>query len=1175
MVYCSPMRMCDTVLVAGVLSLASLMSFSSLAARGDTLPSEAADNPVAFVDPFTGTAGTGHTHPAACVPFGMVQAGPDTGPETGDGDWVYCSGYQFGDASILGYSLTHLSGTGCVGYNDVEILPFMGEPRAMPMRSAIDKATEKAEPGFYRVAQPADGVETEIAAAKRAALYRFTWAKAGTANILVNFRPPAMRRALSDVAVTAEGATTLTGRYVSRVWLGAPRVAFAFTFSKPWTAWRELPKEKPTDAPRYLVSFAVTAGEQLLLKAGLALTDEAGARANLAADLPDWDVARVRAAARARWNVLLARTTCDGSVEQKRLWYTALYHLYVQPNDFADVDGRYRAANGRLAQSVDGTSYTTLSLWDTFRAAHPWYTIATPEIVAPVVNSCLAHYREKGRLPVLSYGGKVIDCMIGNHAVPVIVDAYLKGLRGFDAALAFEAITNTLTVAHADNPKENWDLYDRHGYYPFDRIKGESVSRTLECSYDDWCAAVFARALGQDAAAAFFDRRAGFWKNVFDPSVKFARGRDTTGAWRTPFDPYAFGHGPNRANDFTEGNAFQYTWHVLQDVPGLVAAMGGRDAFVATLDRLFQAPMQTAGASGDITGMIGQYVHGNEPSHHVIYFYPQVGEPAKAAERIREVIDAQYHIGPEGLCGNDDCGQMSAWYVFSALGFYPFNPCGGEYVIGAPQIPAATLRFANGKTFMMTAKNLSKANKYVKSVTLNGRPVSDWKIRHADIVKGGSLVFEMTERAPSTVSGAGSAGLSPRATDAKTVFTVAADRPDCRYDVGAKVVYTVTATDEKGAPLKAGKVTWSLDNFGSDVIAPRTEVDLAAGNPFRVEGSLPYPGFLRLNLKAANGSSRVWSVAVAPERVKASSPRPADFDTFWDDAMAKLEREVPLDPQLERVEEKSQGAFDYYNVSFATFGGRVYGFFTAPKDRSKKYPALMTVPGAGPYHNGSWYGSDKRVSLMVNVLPFKPDRDNKTFTADYEVWEKAVTAKFGVHGCYGTAGIAVSREAYVYYSILLGINRAVNWLAERPEVDRTRIGYYGGSQGGAFGYFLLGLNRNFARGAMYVPAMAEHLAWRQKRQPTWPALLSAQPAEGRAEAEKNAPYFDIVHFAPRIRVPVRTAVGLSDTTCPPAGGWCAFNALASPDKRMTTVPGMTHKTDSTLERDLFAWVCGM
>ena len=723
------------VVGAGVLSLVSLSSLSSFAAAADDLAS--------FVDPFTGTAGRGHTHPAACVPFGMVQAGPDNGPDVNDGLWLYCSGYQFKDKTILGYSLTHLSGTGCTGYNDAEILPFMGDVRAMPMRSAIDKATEKAEPGYYCVTQPEDGVETEVAAAKRSAIYRFTWTKAGTANILVNFRPPAMRRAISDASLSAEGASMLTGSYSSRVWMGAPRMAFVFAFSKPWTSWRELPKEKESDAPRYLVSFDVKAGEQLLLKAGLSTTDEAGARANLAADIPGWDFGRVRGEARKQWNEILARSTCEGSSEQKRLWYTALYHLYVQPNDYADADGRCRAANGKVVQSIDGTYYTTLSLWDTFRAAHPWYTLATPELVVPVVNSFLLHYKTYGRLPVMSFGGKLIDCMIGNHAVPVIADAYLKGFRGFDASLAFEAITNTLVATHRYNPKENWDLYDRYGYYPFDKIKSESVSRTLECAYDDWCASRFMTALDKADDAAFFAKRADYWKNVFDTSVGFVRGRDSAGTWRTSFDPYVYGHGPTRDNDFTEANAFQYSWHVMQDVPGLVAAHGGRERFVAALDRLFQAPEKKVDASGDITGMIGQYVHGNEPSHHVIYFYPQVGEPAKAAERIREVCETQYHLGPKGLSGNDDCGQMSAWYVFSALGFYPFNPCGGEYVIGAPQVPAATLRFPNGKTFKMVAKNLSKENKYVKSVKFNGKPVADWKLRHADVGAGGTLVFEM------------------------------------------------------------------------------------------------------------------------------------------------------------------------------------------------------------------------------------------------------------------------------------------------------------------------------------------------------------------------------------------------------------------------------------------------
>lgn len=409
---------------------------------------------------------------------------------------------------------------------------------------------------------------------------------------------------------------------------------------------------------------------------------------------------------------------------------------------------------------------------------------------------------------------------------------------------------------------------------------------------------------------------------------------------------------------------------------------------------------------------------------------------------------------------------------------------------------------------------------------------------------------------------------------AKTLFTVSSDRPGCRYGVGETVTYTVTATDEKGAPLSFGTVAWSLDNFGTDVISPRTEVDLAAGNPFRVTGRLPYPGFLRLCLKAADGSSRVWSVAVAPERVRASSPRPADFDAFWDGAIAKLAREVPLDPRVERVAEKSKGAFDYYNVSFATFGGRVYGFLTIPKDKSRTYPALVKVPGAGPYHNASGYGSGERVTLMMNVLPFRPSADNAKFKAAYQKWEDGLKKKYGTKGQYGTAGIGVSREDYVFYPVILGINRAVDWLAARPEVDAAHIGYHGGSQGGGFGYFLLGLNRNFTRGAMYIPALADHLAARQKRQATWPEMIRCQPASGRAAAERNAPYFDIAHFAPRIRVPVRSAVGLSDTTCPPAGGWSAYNALGSNDKAMTSVPGMTHKADTALEHDLFAWVCG-
>ena len=713
-----------------------------------------------YVDPFTGTAGTGHTHPAACVPFGMVQAGPDTGCN----DWAYCSGYQYKDSSVLGYSLTHMSGTGCPDYGDVQILPFTGTMEKMPMRRTIDKGSEKASPGYYTVRQSDDGLTVEIAAAKRAAICRVTGGRDGEVKVLVNlpfglgdhvYEDDAAKVNVrtSDAKAETDGRRLIFGDHWRTGWISKRRIGYAIAFSRDWKTLERVHGTLGTEdeAPRYVATFAA-GDEPLLVKAAFSTVDGAGAKANLDDAIPDWDFEKVRSSARKRWNDIFARATCEGSDNQKRNWYTALYHLYLQPNDWADADGRYRGADNRVVKSPNGTYLTTLSLWDTFRAAHPWYTIVTPEIIYPFISSVLAHYRAYGRLPVMSYGGKNIDCMVGNHSIPIVADAVLKGFRDFDVDLMTEAITNTLTVAHLGKPKEDWDLWDKYGYFPCDIIKGESVSRALECAYGDYCAAKYLTAVGRAKEAAFFAKRAQNWKNVFDSSIGFGRGKTAAGKWREPFDPYAFGHGAENDNDFTEGNAFQYSWHVMQDVPGLVAAMGGREKFVERLDSLFTTKQQGPDTRGDtilldISGMIGQYVHGNEPSHHVIYFYPQVGHPEKAAERIREVFDTQYHVGPEGLCGNDDCGQMSAWYLFSAMGFYPFNPCGGEYIIGAPQVPKAQVEVGGReRTLTVIARGLSKANKYVKSVALNGKPITDWKIRHEDIVKGGELVFEMEGR---------------------------------------------------------------------------------------------------------------------------------------------------------------------------------------------------------------------------------------------------------------------------------------------------------------------------------------------------------------------------------------------------------------------------------------------
>ena len=667
----------------------------------------------AYVDPFIGTAGTGHTFPSACVPFGLVQAGPDTG----NGDWAHCSGYSYEDKSIYGFSQTHLNGTGCPDLGDVRILPFTAE--SVPGSVPYDKASERAKPGFYAVTL-AGGVKVEASATERCAIYRISYPKGAKGRLLVDPRWCITRRqpasdCIRSVDVAPDGRTGVSGKVAVNNWVERT-YAFKMEFSRPFLLEREL-----------VFDFGESSGEPLVVKVALsALGGVSDAGRNLAAEIPGWDLDRVAAAADAKWSKMLSCVAVEGSDDQKRNFYTSLYHLFVQPNNIADAGHK--------------PFYSTLSTWDTFRAAHPLYTILVPEKAAEFVDSMLEQGRRTGYLPIWTLWGRDNQCMIGTHSIPVIVDAYLKGFKG-DWPSVYAQIKETLTKRHEGRYKERWDLLDRHGYYPYDVIRNESVSRTLECAYDDWCAAQMAAKLGHEEDAEFFRRRSENWRNVFDPSLGLMRSKDSKGNWRDPFDPSAVGYG--EGYDFTEGNSYQYTWHVMQNPGGLVEAMGGREAFVKRLDWLFERPEVVKGEVFDVTGLIGQYVHGNEPSHHVIYFYTLVGERDKAARRVRDVFDRFYLPKPDGLCGNDDCGQMSAWYVFSALGFYPFNPCGGTYVLGAPQIPKATVSLAGGKALTVVANNLSVENKYVKSVTFNGKPL-DKTIEHADLMSGGELVFEMT-----------------------------------------------------------------------------------------------------------------------------------------------------------------------------------------------------------------------------------------------------------------------------------------------------------------------------------------------------------------------------------------------------------------------------------------------
>lgn len=698
-----------------------------------------------YVDPFIGAADNGHTFPGACRPFGMIQ----TSPVTGAVGWRYCSEYMYADSIIWGFTQTHLNGTGCMDLGDILVMPFTGERHRTwdAYRSSFSKTSENATPGYYTVTLDQAKVKAELTATTHAALHRYTYEQADSASILIDLKHgPAWNEKqyhsqVNSCEVNWENDSTLTGHVNNKVWVDQDYY-FVMQFSRPVIDHFELPMAETEKGKRLVASFNIQPGEEVLMKVALSTTGVEGAKANMAAEVPGWDFEGIRTAAKADWNSYLSRIEVEGTDEEKTNFYTSFYHALIQPNEISDVDGRYRNAADSVVNATGGKFYSTFSLWDTYRAAHPFYTLMVPERVDGFINSLVDQAEVQGYLPIWGLWGKENFCMVANHGVSVVAEAYAKGFRGFDAERAFNAIKQTQTVSHP--LKSNWENYMKYGYFPTDLTEAESVSSTLESVYDDYAAADMAKRMGKTEDAAYFARRADFYKNLFDSSTQFMRPKKSDGTWKSPFNPSQIGHAESVGGDYTEGNAWQYTWHVQHDVPGLIALFGGEEPFLNKLDSLFTLKLETTQA--DVTGLIGQYAHGNEPSHHVTYLYALAGRPERTQELIREIFDTQYSPKPNGLCGNDDCGQMSAWYMFSAMGFYPVNPVSGEYVFGAPQLPEFVLHLADGKTFTIKAEGLSEANKYVKSITLNGEPYTKNFISHADIVKGGTLVYQMTDK---------------------------------------------------------------------------------------------------------------------------------------------------------------------------------------------------------------------------------------------------------------------------------------------------------------------------------------------------------------------------------------------------------------------------------------------
>ncbi|HEX7801624.1 MAG TPA: GH92 family glycosyl hydrolase [Pseudoxanthomonas sp.] len=754
------------VILAGFTGLAAMDSGSALAAA--TNAGEAAYK---AVDPFIGTGGEGHTYPGATVPYGMVQLSPDTRIQPRKDGYGWAAGYRYDDTTIVGFSHTHFSGTGHSDLGDLLLMPTTGDlklERGDPDQpgsgytSRFRHATETAQPGYYAVTLDDYKVRAELTASPRVGMHRYTFPAGKPAHVVLDLRTSMYdypgKVSWSRVRVRADG--TVTGFRETRGWAPGRQLYFALRFSRPLSG-HELhnteqdiaykgfpppgekePRQRAQIEGRQLVAafdMATVADEPVLVKVALSPVSEDNAIANLDAEAPGWDFDGMRAAAKRQWSEALGAVEAHGSAEQRTSFYTALYHTLLGPTLFMDSDGRYRGPDNAVHQAKGWTNYSTFSLWDTYRALHPLATLVQPpQRTNDFVNSLLAARRESpyGVLPVWSFHGQETWCMIGYHAVPVIADAYMKGIRGYDADEALQAM-----VASADyGPYDGIAQYRELGYVPIDE-EGEAASKTLEYAYDDWTIAQTARAMGKTEVAAEFDKRAANWKHAFDPATGFMRARKRDGSFREPFDPAASGYG----TDYTEGNAWQYSWYVPQDVAGLTAAHGGGDKLLDRLDAVFDAKVDPAVFEHmeDITGLIGWYAHGNEPSHHVAYLYAYAGQPWRTQARLKRIMETQYAPRPDGLAGNDDLGQMSAWYVFTALGFYPVTPASNQYILGRPFLPRATLHLPNGKRFTVIADGLDDAHAYIGSATLNGKPLDRAYLTHQEILTGGELRFEM------------------------------------------------------------------------------------------------------------------------------------------------------------------------------------------------------------------------------------------------------------------------------------------------------------------------------------------------------------------------------------------------------------------------------------------------
>ncbi len=709
-----------------------------------------------YVNPFIGTGPvenslSGNTYPGATMPFGMVQLSPDTQDSP---DWDNASGYNYNHNTIYGFTHTRLSGTGACDLLDVLFLPWGGEKQDKPV-AHFSHQNEQARPGYYMVTFDESGISAELTATTRVGIHRYQFGENQHQRLFVDLYHSAPKgswdRRIIQSQLRIVSPTVIEGYRVITGWAKLRKVYFHVELSKPIVSHLlsdgGRKEENATvvngrDVKGWL-DFDASAGGELLCKVAISAVSIENARENMQAEAADWNFESYCDKADKAWDKILGRIEVEGENEKKEIFYTALYHAFLQPNTLSDVNGEYPSTDYSVKRMPKGKNYyTTFSLWDTFRAVHPLYTVIAPDENSDFVESCLLHFDSYGYLPIWGLWGQDNYCMIGNHAVPVLVDACLKGtLKGIDKKRVLDAVVQSSITSH---PGLNVEAWEKYGYMP-ENVQSQSVSITLEQAYDDWCVAQLAKHLGEDDIYERFLRRSEFWRNIYNPSNRFFQAKDDKGEWIMPFDPLVYG--ANGGNPYTEGNAWQWSWFVPHNIEGLIEMHGGKKAFKERLDEFFTLEGQSGELNSNASGFVGQYIHGNEPGHHAAYLYNYAGSPESAQKYIAHIVREMYNTSSSGYAGNDDCGQMSAWYVFSAMGFYPVNPASGKFVLGTPQFASVTLHLPNGKDFKITASGLRSDRYRVAKTLLSGRKVTTPEITYDDIMQGGTLEFVMKKGA--------------------------------------------------------------------------------------------------------------------------------------------------------------------------------------------------------------------------------------------------------------------------------------------------------------------------------------------------------------------------------------------------------------------------------------------